>query len=82
MRGPLRQKSTGKRFASLVLCYPCHMQRVHGNEDWPEARQLAVLKRSRPEDLDLPAYNKLKGYGPQRITESDLNKWQQILGSR
>lgn len=76
MRGPDRKKSTGKRFATLVLCFRCHMERIHGNESWPEARQLALLKRSRPEDHNLKAYNELKGYGPNRITESDLAQWE------
>ena len=78
MRGPLRQKSTGKRFATLVLCFWCHTERIHGNEYWPEARQLAVLKRSRPEDFDLDGYNKLKGQGPSRVTEHDIRIWEPL----
>jgi len=73
-RGPSRQAALDKRFAILVLCYLCHVDRIHGNEDWPEARQLAVVKRSRPQDFDLAAYNKLKGYGPNRITEEDVDQ--------
>jgi len=77
MRGPLRKKSTGKRFANLVLCKNCHDNVIHGNSRgyWAENRQLALLRRRRPEDLDLKAYNKMKGYGPDRITEEDLDKW-------
>lgn len=78
MRGPLRQKSTGKRFATLILCRKCHMERIHGNENWPEARQLALLKRVRPGDYDLSAYNAIKGYGPERIAEADIAKWEDI----
>ena len=70
-RGPNRQKALDKRFALLVLCYRCHMERIHGNEEWPESRQLAVLKRSRPSDYDLAAYNTLVGRGPNRITETE-----------
>ena len=74
-RGPLRLKALDQRYALLILCYRCHMARVHGDELWLEARQLAVLKKSRPEDYDLAAYNKLVGYGPKRITEADVGKW-------
>lgn len=75
MRGPWRLCSTGKRFANLVLCYSCHIERIHGNEHWPESRQLALLRSRRPADSDLKAYNELKGYGPDRITVKDLDKW-------
>ena len=72
-RGPHRQKALDARYAVLVLCWHCHMERVHGNEDWPEARQLAVLRRSRPQDYDLVSYNALIGRGKNRITEEDIN---------
>ncbi len=77
-RGLHRQKAQGKRFAVLVLCYVCHIARIHGkvrmpNEDWPEARQLAALKWSRPQDYDLEAYNRLIGWGPDRITEEEVD---------
>lgn len=74
-RGVNREKALDKPYALLVLCAACHIQRIHGNEDWPEARQLAVLKRSRPGDYDLAKYNALVGYGPQRITEEDVDVW-------
>jgi len=73
-RGPLRQLAMDKRFAVLVLCFNCHFNRIHGNEHWPEARQLAVLKRSRPTDYNLKAYNELVGYGPERITDADVER--------
>jgi len=76
IRGPLRKKSTGKRFATIVLCYWCHMERIHGNEDWPEARQLACLMKSRPRDYDLVAYNLLKvPNAPKRITQDEVDAW-------
>ncbi len=74
-RGQARLRALDKRFALLLLCHSCHMERIHnGPEKWPEARQLALLKRNRPKDLDLEAYNKLVGYGPKRITMEDLEK--------
>lgn len=71
-RGCHRSKALDKRFAVLVLCPRCHMQRIHGNETWPETRQLAILRKSRPCDYDLAAYNELVGYGPNRITEEEV----------
>ena len=71
-RGAHRLKALDKRYAILVLCIACHRQIHNGREPWPEARQLALLKRSRPDDLDLPAYNKLVGYGPNRLTALDV----------
>jgi len=76
-RGVHRAKAVGKRFTTLALCYHCHINRIHnGREHWSQARQLAILKRSRPADHDLPAFNELVGYGPDRITEADVDKWQ------
>lgn len=76
-RGIHRSKAMGKRFAVLMLCFNCHVDRVHGNEDWPESRQLAVLLKSRPHDHNLAAYNELIGWGPERISEEDVRKWKQ-----
>ena len=74
-RGPNRLKALDKPYAVLVLCRWCHMDRIHGNETWPEARQLWYLRKSRPSDFDLVSYNKLIGYGPDRITVEDVDQW-------
>ena len=80
-RGPTRLLALDQRYALLVLCWRCHRERIHeGNELWPEARQLAVLKQSRPQDHDLNKYNKLKKYGPDRITEEDVAVWEKTNG--
>ena len=72
-RGPNRLKALDKRYAVLVLCYDCHNERIHnGPEKWPEKKQLALLKRSWPDDFDLPSYNALVGYGPDRVTALDV----------
>ena len=72
-RGGHRQKAVDKAYAVLVLCWHCHVERVHGSEHWPEARQLAVLKTSRPQHFDLAKYNALIGLGPDRITEEEVS---------
>lgn len=74
--GPHRQKALDKPFALLVLCWGCNEYAVTAKREWPEARQLAVLRARRPKDYDLPAYNALVGYGPDRITEEDVGKWE------
>ena len=75
-RGPFRDRARDKRYAVLWLCESCHMLRIHGNDDWPQARQLAALLKSRPHDHNLAAYNALIGWGPNRITEDDVNEWE------
>jgi len=75
-RGSHRHKAVDKRFALLVLCDRCHLERIHGNEQWPQARQLAVLKRSRPADYDLAAFLNLKNPNALRaITEEEVQAW-------
>lgn len=73
--GPLRQKALDKPFAILVLDWWCNGNVVTNKQEWPEARQLAVLLEKRPNDFDLAAYNALVGYGPNRITEEDVDQW-------
>ena len=71
-RGPLRQKALDKEYATLVVCGFCH-ELVGDKSQWPEARQLAVLKRSRPDDFDLAAYNALVNpRAPNRIAIEEV----------
>ena len=69
-RGFSRSAALDKRYAVLVVCNGCH-DKVDG---WTRIRQLRVLKRSRPADYDLVAFNKLVGYGENRITEEDVER--------
>ena len=71
-QGTDRAKALDKRFAVLVLCEACH-GRIHNEVGWPRVRQLAVLKRSRPEDMDLPAFNKLCGNAANHITMEEVD---------
>lgn len=73
--GANRQKALDKPYATLVLCFLCH-EKLGGKGEWPEARQLAVLRRSRGNDFDLPAYNLLVGRGPDRVTLSEVDAWE------
>lgn len=74
-RGPNRDKALDQPYACLCVCSVCHDGPIASRAQWPEARQLAALKRSRPADYDLAAYNALVGRGPQRVTEEDVAKW-------
>lgn len=73
-RGPLRQKALDKPYAILVVCAWCNEYQLHNRRTWPEARQLAVLKRRAPEDFDLEAYNRLvNDRAPLRITMEEVD---------
>lgn len=73
-RGSLRQKALDKRYAILRVCLPCHDE-MGNRREWPDARQLAALRKSRPDDYDLVAFNKLVGRGPNRITQEDVDAY-------
>ena len=72
-RGIHREKARVERCAVLLLCWRCHQLAVHGNADWPQWRQLAMLKQSRPGDYDLAAFNALVGWGKNRITKEEVD---------
>lgn len=73
--GPNRQKALDQPYALLVLCWWCNSEVVTDKREWPEARQLSLLKRRAPDNYDLTAYNTLVGRGPNRITEEDVDRW-------
>jgi len=71
--GPNREKALDKPYAILVLCTNCNHQEVEDKRKWPQARQLAVLLRSRPNDYDLVAFNRLVNpNAPNRITPDEV----------
>jgi len=71
----LRHKARTQRFAVLALCLLCHrvFDHVCGLEG--QLLGLAVLRRSRPEDFDLTAFNRLYGNAPNRITVQEVQQW-------
>ncbi|HDY64795.1 MAG TPA: hypothetical protein ENH84_01005 [Phycisphaerae bacterium] len=74
--GTHRQKALDKPYALLVLCWWCNGYVVTDKGAWPEARQLALLKRRSPEDYDLVAYNLLVNpRAPNRITEKEVDAY-------
>jgi len=72
----LRQKAMDKRYACLVVCWMCHHGPLSSRAEWPESRQLAALRRSRPRDFDLAAFNALVGRGANRVSEEDVEQWE------
>ena len=80
--GPDRDKALDCRFAILVCCWLCNSEDLTDKVKWPQARQLAVLKRSRPYDYDLAAFNELVGYGKDRITEAEVAQYEEEINGQ
>jgi hypothetical protein len=75
--GALRQKALDQPYALLVLCWWCNGNEVIDKGKWSQARQLAVLKSSRPEDYDLVKFNFLVNpRAPSRIEEREVKAWK------
>lgn len=73
-RGGLRQKALDQLYALLLVCrspFPVDCHRLTQNE--PEARQLARLRLSRPQDYDLTAFLRLtRPNAPLRLLPADV----------
>ena len=72
-RGIHRENALMAPYAILALCSLCHDREVHGREEWPIPKQLAALYRSRPDDYDLQAFNRLRGRAD--ITQGMVEEW-------
>ncbi len=74
-----RSKCQDKPHGVLVVCARCHVEHLSssaGTAEYPEARQLALLKRNRPEDYDLARY--LEAFhpsAPQAVTQEEVDGW-------
>jgi hypothetical protein len=74
-RGPCRQRALDQLYAVLVVCGFCH-ELVGDKSKWPEARQLAVLRKRRPQDYELAAYLELTSpRAPLRIEPHEVEEW-------
>lgn len=74
-RGVHRQAALDKPFALLLLCRKCH-DNVGSAAEWPEARQLAVLAKSRPPQFSLEDYLSLTSpRAPRRIEIHEVLEW-------
>lgn len=72
----MRQKALDQPYALLVLCYYCNQHEVEDKARWPQARQLALLRRRNPADYDLAAFNYLVNpNAPNRITQEDVDQY-------
>lgn len=79
-RGPHRERALGRPEALLVTCWWCNSQKLTDRRKWPEARQLAALKRHSPKAYDLEAYNRLvRPRAPNRITEEEVDRYRETL---
>lgn len=75
-RGVHREAALDKLFALLLVCRRCHEDKLSSAAEWSEARQLAVLAKSRPNDFSLAAYLELTSpKAPRRIAITDVLSW-------
>lgn len=66
--GVHRQNALDKPYAVLVLCWQCNSGPFQNRAEFPEARQLAILAKSRPLDFSLQDYLALTSpNAPKRI---------------
>ena len=76
LNGPLRQKCLDKAHSLLVVCWVCNSERLTNKVEYPEARQLAILRASRPDDFDLAKHNALANpNAPNRVTLEEIDAW-------
>jgi excisionase family DNA binding protein len=74
--GPDRAKAQDKPYAVLVLCWECNSGQFKKRDEWPEARQLALLAQRRPLDFNLSAYLELTSpNAPRRIEIEEVLDW-------
>jgi len=74
--GPNRLKALDQAYALLVLCWNCNGNVVTDKSEWPEARQLALLKSKRPDDFCLVSYNRLVNpNAPRRIEPYEVEDY-------
>jgi len=74
--GTNRQKALDQPYAVLVLCWACNGGPFENKGEWPESRQLALLRARRPSDFDLAAYLELTSpNAPRRIELWEVVDW-------
>ena len=75
-RGVHREACLGERCALLVVCRRCHEENLSYTDQWTEARQLAALAVSRPQDFDLARFLEITSpKAPKRIEMQDVLDW-------
>ena len=75
----LRQKTLDEPCTLLVACYFCNQHELHNRTKWPRERQLAALKRSRPDGefgYNLARFLELRNpNAPLAITKEEVDRW-------
>jgi len=75
-RGVYREACLGERCALLVVCRTCHDEKLAFASEWPEAKQLAALARSRPYDFNLTRFLEITTpKAPKRIEIHEVLAW-------
>ena len=71
----MRLKFLDKPCATLVLCWRCNLV-VEDRSEWPEERQLNLLREKAPSDFDLRLYLELTNpRAPRRIEIEEIDFW-------
>ena len=77
-RGVYREACLGERCALLVVCRTCHDEKLSYASEWPEARQLSVLARSRASDFNLTRFLEITTpKAPKRIEIHEILAWME-----
>ena len=80
LNGPLRQACLDKSHSILVCCWRCNSDVLTDKAAWPEARQLAVILKRRPDQYDLVAHNFLANpRAPKRILQTEVGAWLETV---
>lgn len=75
-RGQFRAICLGERCALLLVCRRCHEDKLSQASEYPEARQLAALAKSRPNDFSLADYLALTSpRAPMRLEIHEVLEW-------
>jgi hypothetical protein len=74
-RGQARARAYAEPSTWMPLCWPCNSGPFNDKGKWPEAAQLALKYLRDAQHYDLVRYNAVVGYGPERITQEDVDQW-------
>lgn len=78
--GPQRGVSLDKPYCCLVACVFCNEYKLVDKREWPEARQLCLLKVRAPRRYNLRLYIKhTSPNAPQRITAAEVRAYLESI---
>lgn len=76
LNGGDRQKVLDEQCALLCLCWNCNGTKVEDKNEYPHARQLAILLMKNPKGYDLERFNWLRNpNAPNFVTQYEVDEW-------